>query len=98
MRKLAISCLVIAAITLILAVVTRAMGGSLLIPGIPGAIIPLTFLKITKLINNFFNYNKIVITSILVDLVFPSISYAMTVIVCLLIILLKLLIFVKLYS
>ncbi len=45
MRKLAILCLVIAAVTLILGLVAKAMGGSLPLIILPGAVAPFTFLK-----------------------------------------------------
>ena len=49
MRKLAILCLVIAAVTLFLGLVAKEMGGSLPLIILPGAVAPFTFLKIAKL-------------------------------------------------
>ena len=48
MRKLAILCLVVAAVALVLSVVARAMGG-LPVMIVPGALRPLTLLHIAKL-------------------------------------------------
>ena len=48
MRKLAILCLIVAAVAFILSVVARMIGG-LPVMVVPGAVAPLTLLKIAKL-------------------------------------------------